>query len=269
MQDADLDFIALNASCNAYELTCRAFRQGNDLWRKLLAKGVYAHAPKNDITNAFFAAIESKDPAAARELVEAAFANERCREAAWLNRWFYEEDNSDYCNCIAKDVAEYPDRVFCSGSLSAALSVLSALGLDLAVREGLRVTDSQRTFDNGLHHLVHRASYEPADGQANIINLARVYLDLGVKMHESAQGPEESPLAFLLRRSDEQTLAPWANMLVEGGHLEQETLREFASIKLVNLETLKFVEEFVGSIISRRQILSIAKAGQATKARQP
>lgn len=263
MQDDDIEFMVRYSLYSSHELACQSFEEGGTLWRRLMAKGLYVQAPKHELTSAFFAAITHEDVAAAREFLAGAFVGDRCHDAAWLNKWFYEENLLD-CSIIERIAAcEHGSdggASICPASLAAALSILGERGLDLSVREGLTIaSDSDvRVVKNGLHHLIDKAADAASDQQGHLVDLARVYLDQGVTMHESAQGIEESPLAFLLRRDNEEALVPWVNMLVEGGHVQHEHLQECAKIKLTKQQAVAFFE----ASIARHQFLSVEQTAK-------
>lgn len=273
MQDEDIRFMIENAGMNAYKMACRSMLEDGALWRQLVHNGLYEKANATELDRAFFAVVTCKDVDRAREFASAVFERRQCHDSSWLNRFFY---------CI------YPSRssvkyrladLACHGAddhqihpptLSAVLGLLSERGLDLAVRTPIKMAgpkNAQNTVvDNGLFELVEIAAVSEEARQGALIDVARVYLGLGVTMHESANGIDESPLACLLRCEDPDLMAPWAPMLVDEEHVKHEHVRSCAQLDDVSPGAVALFDAY----FARQQIQSIAAAAQsATRAVSP
>lgn len=264
MQDEDIRFLTRHAGLSGYELAGRSLLEGSTLWRRLVQNGLYEQADMKAMDGAFFAAISCQDVDAACELVSAAFGQNQSHDAAWLNSWFHvastNEANLGYriADLIAENRLDQPIHPL---AMSAVLSMLGKNGLDLAVRKPFvaklhnQIDEVEITL-NGLQDVIDKSTTASEEAQGELMDVARVYLGLGVTMHESADGLYSSPLAALLRSGDPDLLPAWIEMLVDEEHVQPEHLRECRMLSgLFDANVALF-----GAYFARRQIQSIAAA---------
>lgn len=264
MQDEDLQFMIRNAEMSLHDMACRSFSEGGTLWRRMVQNGLYQRTGFQEMDRVFFAAISSHDADGACELVRAASTQNPSHNAAWLNSWFYgmafEQSN----------VSEYTAEKVVQGgvepqthppTLLAVLRTLKQCGLDLAVSKPMQVSrrrDETISY-NGLHSVVFQVQLAESEEQLALIDIARIYLQLGVSAHKSAGGIEESPLAILLRSGDVEMIAPWVSMLVDEGHVHQEHLNKFRKVDSIIPAHLAMFDAH----LARRQIQDIAAAAKS------
>lgn len=266
MQDEDIRFLTRHAGLSGYELAGRSLLEGSTLWRRLVQNGLYEQADMKAMDGAFFAAISCQDVDAACELVSAAFGQNQSHDAAWLNSWFHvasiNEANLGYriADLIAENRLDQPIHPL---AMSAVLGMLGKNGLDLAVRKPFvaklhnQIDEVEITL-NGLQDVIDKSTTASEEAQGELMDVARVYLGLGVTMHESADGLYSSPLSALLRSGDPDLLPAWIEMLVDEEHVQPEHLRECRMLSgLFDANVALFDAYF-----ARRQIQSIAASAK-------
>lgn len=272
-----IGFMVLHHELSIHQLASESVIAGNDLWRQMGEGGLYERAFRDpnmaDMDHAFMCAIARKDLEVVNDFVRAAFHGYR---AETINQWFYNTVKRDNEESVSMQVAEFalhnevsPSRPHVRPrSLEVALIALEEFGLDLKVSKHIAGYEPE-DIDNGLQDVLKVAiTYRP-DKQADLMDVADVYLSMGLTMHESTRGISDSPLAILLKGRRVETVAAWSDMLINGGYILPEHVRACSEVYGVKAESVALLDAH----FARKQIQGISAAAAAaaasTKAIQP
>lgn len=263
-----IGFMILHHELNAHQLASQSVAAGNDLWREMRKGGLYERAFRCpnyvDMDHAFLCAIARKDLEVVNEFVRTAFHGYK---AEILNQWFYSTFEADSEESVSMQIAELAQcnelgEHLHPRSLEIAFIALEEFGLDLTVSKAIAGYEPDQ-IDNGLQDVFKVAvAYRP-DKQTDLMDVADVYLSMGLTMYESTRGISESPLAILLKAREVETVAAWSDMLINGGYILPEHVRACGEIAGVKAESVALLDAH----FARKQIQGISYAALAKAVR--
>ena len=260
MQDDDLKYLAAHSSMKVTEIACKSMLEGGSLWRKLAVNGLFDKANNSCLEEFFFAALASPNVDTAREFMSQAFANKGTHQ---LNFFFYTKSIAfESAKALSKSDSDLSLKM---ENLPVVLDVLEQLGVDLSVRKGIELSDHLTAVTNGLHHVIDLIDSRQDQDQGKLIEVACVYLDRGIPIHESAEGVGNSPLADLLTKQagkEPDVLATWAEALISRGHIQEAHLRAVEGVESIDPQALALFE----ACLARHSIMAISRAAQTLRA---